>query len=162
MMHDLLDLALLREVADSNAREGAIDLEPLDEDGLRDEAEGGDLFEDAVVRGLVEDDVVLGLVLDFALGPFLLGFGFSSAGGCGGFCFGLEGRVLLAVCKGTSDGGASHPSQRRLETPKDDILNYPKHGRSTPEDVRRRFTHHVRRRWPLDSLSLSLDAKETA
>ena len=89
MVNDPLDLPFLLQVPDGYPRQGAVDLQPFDEDGLADEAEGGDFFEDAVVCGFVEDDGVLGFVLDFALGPFLFGFGFSASGGCCGFCFGL-------------------------------------------------------------------------
>ena len=100
-MHDLLNLSLLRQMANRNTRKGSINLQPLDEDRLRDEAEGGDFFEDAVVCGFVEDDGVLGFVLDFALGPFLFGFGFSASGGCCGFCFGL----CVCMCEGREEEG---------------------------------------------------------
>ena len=72
VMHDLLDLALFCEMTDGNACERAVDFEALNEDGLADEAESGDLLEDAVVCRLVKGDGVLGLVLDLSLGPLLL------------------------------------------------------------------------------------------
>ena len=72
MVNDALDLTLLLQVPDRYPRQGAVDLQPLDEDGLADEAEGRDLLQDTVVGGLVEDDGVLRLVLDLALGPLLL------------------------------------------------------------------------------------------
>ena len=83
MVNDALDLTLLLQVPDRYPRQGAVDLQPLDEDGLADEAEGGDLLEDAVERRLVEDDGVLRLVLDLALGPLLLLCGLAAAGGRG-------------------------------------------------------------------------------
>ena len=91
MMHDLLNLSLLRQMANRNTRKGSINLEPLDEDRLRDEAEGGDLLHDTVVQRLVKGDGVLGLVLDLALGPLLLLGGLAAARGCGRCClsFGL-------------------------------------------------------------------------
>ena len=71
MVHNALDLALFFEVADGNPRKRAIDLQSFDEDGLADEAEGGDLLNDAVEQGLVKGNGVLGLVLDLALRPLL-------------------------------------------------------------------------------------------
>lgn len=74
MVHNFLDLPLLGQVTDDDTRQGSTDLEALDQDGLGDEAEGGDFLKDTVVRRLVEDDGVLRLVLDLALRPlFLLG-----------------------------------------------------------------------------------------
>lgn len=72
VVHDPLDLAVLLEVADRDARQRAADLQALDEDALGDEAERRDLLDDPVERGLVERDGVLGLVLDLALRPLLL------------------------------------------------------------------------------------------
>ena len=86
MVHDALDGALLLEVADGDAGKRAVDTETLDEDGLRDEAEGGDLLHDAVEERLVGCDGVLGLVLDLALRPLLL---------LGGFATGFRGRCFL-------------------------------------------------------------------
>ena len=71
MVYYPLDLALLLQMSDRYPREGAVDLEPLDEDALADETEGGDLLHDTVVQHLVEVDGVLGLVLDLALRPLL-------------------------------------------------------------------------------------------
>jgi len=67
-----LDEAFLLEVSDGDAGEGTVDLHALDEDGLRDHLEGGDLLHDAVVGGLVADDSVVGLVLYFTFRPLLL------------------------------------------------------------------------------------------
>lgn len=107
MMHDLLDRALLRQVPDRNARQAAVDLEALDEDGLADELEGGDLLQDTVVRGLVEDDGVLCLVLYFALGPLLLLCGLAAGGWRGCFCgFGLGRGGQLEL----SGVGGMHPA----------------------------------------------------
>ena len=72
MVYDPLDLTLLLKVPDSYPRQAPVDFQPLNEDGLADEAEGGDFLQDTVVRWLVEDDGVLRLVLDLALGPLLL------------------------------------------------------------------------------------------
>ena len=72
VVNDALDLTLLLQVPDRYPRQGAVDLQPLDEDRLADEAEGGDLLHDTVEQDLVECDGVLGLVLDLALRPFLL------------------------------------------------------------------------------------------
>ena len=72
VVHDPLDLTLLLQVPDSYPRQAPVDLQPLDEDALADEAEGRDLLDDAVVGGLVNGDGVVGLVLDLALGPLLL------------------------------------------------------------------------------------------
>ena len=82
-MYDLLDMSLLRKLADSNARKRAVDFQPLDEDALADEAEGRDLLDDTVERRLVEDDGVLRLVLDLALGPLLLLGSLAAARRCG-------------------------------------------------------------------------------
>ena len=59
-------------MTDSNTGKTAIDFEPLDEDALADETEGGDFLEDTVVCRLVKNDGVLGLVLHLSLGPLLL------------------------------------------------------------------------------------------
>ena len=89
MVHDPLDLALLLQVPDSYPCQTPVDLQPLDEDRLADETEGGDLLQDTVVGGLVEDDGVLRLVLDLALGPLLLLGSLATAGGCGCCCLSL-------------------------------------------------------------------------
>lgn len=67
MVHNFLDLTVLREGTNDNTREGPIDLQSLDQDRLGDESEGRDFFHDTVVRGLIEDDGVLRLIFDFAL-----------------------------------------------------------------------------------------------
>ena len=72
MVNNPLDLALLLQVSDRNPRQRAVDLEPLNENALGDEAEGRDFLDDAVEQGLVERNGVLGLILDLALRPFLL------------------------------------------------------------------------------------------
>ena len=89
MVHDPLDLALLLQVPDSYPCKTPVDLQPLDEDRLADETEGGDLLQDTVVGRLVEDDGVLGLVLDLSLGPLLLLLLASSCCRC------LEGMSVL-------------------------------------------------------------------
>ena len=90
MVDDPLDLSLLLQVPDGYPCKGAVDLQPFDEDGLADEAEGGDFLQDTVVGSLVEDNSVLGLVLDLALGPLLLLCGLAAArcGRC--LSFGLQ------------------------------------------------------------------------
>ena len=80
MVYNLLNLPILREMADSNTGKTAINFEPLDENTLADESESGDFFEDTVEGGLVENDRVLGLVLHSALGPLLLLCGLATAG----------------------------------------------------------------------------------
>jgi hypothetical protein len=80
VVRDALELAVLLEVTDGDAGEGAADLESLDEDGLRHELECRDLLHDTVERRLVEDNGVLGLVLDLALGPLLLLCGLAARG----------------------------------------------------------------------------------
>ena len=110
MVHDPLDLALLLQVPDSNPRQGAVDLQPLDEDGLADEAEGGDLLQDTVVGGLVEDDGVLRLVLDLALGPLLLLCGLAAAGGRGCcLSLGLQDGSTSQCPLVSSRSNGSHP-----------------------------------------------------
>ena len=79
MVHNPLDLAILLQMPDSNPCQRAVDFQTLDEDGLGDEAEGGDLLDDTVVQWLVKSDGVLGLVLDLSLGPLLLLCGLSAA-----------------------------------------------------------------------------------
>lgn len=72
MSDDRLDHALLLEVADALAGEGAVDLHSVDQDGDGDEAVRLDILVELLGDGLVEQDGVLGLVLDLALGPLLL------------------------------------------------------------------------------------------
>ena len=81
VVHDPLDLPLPLQVPDGHPREAPVDLQTLDEDALADEAEGGDLLNDAVEQGLVKGNGVLGLVLDLALGPLLLLCSLAAAGG---------------------------------------------------------------------------------
>lgn len=61
----------LGQLADSNAGEGSIDAETVDQNGGRNQLVGGDFLHKLVIGGLVEDDGVVGLVLDLSLGPFL-------------------------------------------------------------------------------------------
>ena len=114
-----LDLALLLQVSDSNPRQRAVDLEPLNEDALRDEAERRDFLHDAVVQGLVQRNGVLGLVLDLALGPLLLLCRLAAARGCGGcLCFGLckMARSAIRVIRGALDPSSITPaSERRIQ-----------------------------------------------
>ena len=79
VVHNALDLALLLQMPDRNSCERAVDLEPLDEDALRDKAEGRDFLDDTVEQALVECNGVLGLVLDLSLGPLLLLCGLAAA-----------------------------------------------------------------------------------
>lgn len=79
VVHDCLDLPLLLQMPDCNAGERATDLQPLDEDRLADETEGGDLLHDTVVGRLVNHDSVLSLVLDLSLRPLLLLGGLAAA-----------------------------------------------------------------------------------
>jgi len=83
MVHDPLNGALLLEMPDGHPGKTAVDLQPLNQDGLRDEFEGRNFFQDTVVDGLVEDNGVDGLVLDLSLGPLLLLCGFAAARGRG-------------------------------------------------------------------------------
>ena len=86
MVHDPLDGALLLKMPDGHPGKTAVDLQPLNQDRLRDELEGWNFFQDTVVDGLVEDDGVDGLVLDLSLGPLLLLCGFAAARGSGLSC----------------------------------------------------------------------------
>ena len=91
MLHNLPNQPLLLQMLNRAPRQAAVDLQPLNEYALADEAERRDLLHDAVIQRLVQNDVVLRLVLDFALGPLLLLRGFSAPAGCGCcFCFGLR------------------------------------------------------------------------
>ena len=91
MVHDPLDLPLLLQVPDRYPGQAPVHFQTFDEDGLADEAEGRDFFEDTIVCGLVEDDGVLCLILDLALGPLLLlcGLAATARGRCC-FCLGLS------------------------------------------------------------------------
>jgi len=86
VVHDPLDTALLLEMPDGYSGETAVDLQPFNQDRLRDELEGRDFFEDTIVDGLVEDNGVDGLVLDLPLGPLLLLCGFAATRGGGLSC----------------------------------------------------------------------------
>ena len=88
MVHDPLDLPLLLQVPDRYPGQAPVHFQTFDEDGLADEAEGRDFFEDTIVCGLVEDDGVLCLILDLALGPLLLLCGLAAAG-CSLCCLSL-------------------------------------------------------------------------
>ena len=88
-MDDPLNRALFLQVSDRRTGQAPVDFEPLNEDALADETEGGHFLHDTVECGLVKDDGVLGLVFDFALGPLLLLGSFSAGGRCCSFCFGL-------------------------------------------------------------------------
>lgn len=85
-MHDPLDGALLLKMPDGHPGKTAVDLQPLNQDRLRDELEGRNFFQDTVVDGLVEDDGVDSLVLDLSLRPLLLLCGFAAARGSGLSC----------------------------------------------------------------------------
>jgi len=78
MMDDPLDLSLFLQMSNRNSCQTAVDFQPLDEDALADEFEGGDFLQDTVIGGLVEGDGVLGLVFYFSLGPLLLLCGFAA------------------------------------------------------------------------------------
>ncbi|KND94066.1 hypothetical protein TOPH_01200 [Tolypocladium ophioglossoides CBS 100239] len=75
-----LDHALLLEVGDALARERAVHLHSVDEDGDGDEAVRLHILVELLGGRLVEKDGVLGLVLDLALGPLLLLLLCSSSG----------------------------------------------------------------------------------
>jgi len=78
VMNDPLDLSFLLQMSDSNPCKTPVDLQPLDEDALADEFEGGDFLHDTVICGFVKGDGVLCFVLDFSLGPLLLLCGFAA------------------------------------------------------------------------------------
>lgn len=77
---DRLDHALLLEVRDALAGEGAVDLHSVDQDSDGDEAVRLNILVQLLGDGLVEDDGVLGLILDLALRPLLLLLLCSSSG----------------------------------------------------------------------------------
>ena len=117
MVHDPLDLALLLQVPDSYPCQTPVDLQPLDEDGLADETEGGDLLQDTVVGRLVEDDGVLRLVLDLALGPLLLLCGLAAAGGRGCcLSLGLQDGSTSQCPLVSSRSDGSHPCPTTIPT----------------------------------------------
>ena len=64
MAHDLLDLPLCLHFVQHLARDGTVDLHPVDERRDGDEAVGLHVLCQAVAEGFVEDDGVVGLVLD--------------------------------------------------------------------------------------------------
>lgn len=66
--NDGLDLALLLEVLDALPRQGAVDLESVDQGGDGHQAVGLDILVELLRGGLVEEDGVLGLVLDYMAG----------------------------------------------------------------------------------------------
>ena len=86
MVHDPLDGALLLKMPDGHPGKTAVDLQPLNQNRLRDKLEGWNFFQDTVVDGLVEDDGVDSLVLDLSLRPLLLLCGFAAARGSGLSC----------------------------------------------------------------------------
>ena len=83
VVHDPLNGPLLLEMPDSYPGKTAVDLQPLNQDRLRDELEGRNFFQDTVVDDLVEDDGVDCLVLDLSFGPLLLLCRFAAARGSG-------------------------------------------------------------------------------
>ena len=121
-MHDPLNRPLLLQVPDGHPRETPVDLEPLDEDALADEAEGRDLLQDTVIGSLVEDDGVLRLVLDLALGPLLLLGSLATAGGCGCCCLSLglcvKRRDPSVSVRVSSKAADCHPCQPNVSTPR--------------------------------------------
>lgn len=72
MVHNALDVTLLLQVSDRHTGKTAVDFQPLNEDGLADEAEGGDLLDDTVEGRLIERDGMDSFVLDLSLRPLLL------------------------------------------------------------------------------------------
>lgn len=85
-MHDPLNGPLLFEMPDGHPGKAAVNLQPLNQDRLRDEFEGWNFFENTVVDGLVEDNGMDCLVLDLSFGPFLLFCGFTATRGSGLGC----------------------------------------------------------------------------
>jgi len=78
VVHDPLNGALLLEMPDSHPGKTAVDLQPLNQDRLRDELEGRNFLQNTIVDGLVEDNGMDCFVLDLSLGPFLLLCGFTA------------------------------------------------------------------------------------
>ena len=91
MVHNASNLSLFLQVTDGNPCKTTIDFKSFDKNALTDEFESRDFLRNSVEQGLVKVDNVLCLVLDFSLRPLLLLCGFTSAGGCGSFSFGLTG-----------------------------------------------------------------------
>lgn len=71
---NLLDDALLLQVGQTSASNGAVDLHSVDQDRDGDQAVGLDIFVKLVRGGLVEEDGVLGLVLDYIAIQSVMGF----------------------------------------------------------------------------------------
>jgi len=97
-VHDPLNGTLLLEMPDGQPGKAAVDLQPLNQNRLRDKLEGRNFFHDAVVDGLVEDNGMDCLVLDLSFRPLLLLCGFSTRGsglGCGFGGLSDENRQLL-------------------------------------------------------------------
>lgn len=82
-MHDPLDGAFLLQMPDGHPGKAAVDLQPLNQDRLRNKLEGRNFFQNTVVDGLVEDNGMDCLVLDLSLGPLLLFCGFTATRGSG-------------------------------------------------------------------------------
>jgi len=85
-VHDPLDGPLLFEMPDGHPGKAAVDLQPLNQDRLRDELEGRNFFQNTVVDSFVEDNGMNCLVLDLSFGPFLLLCGFAATRGSGLGC----------------------------------------------------------------------------
>ena len=67
MVDNALDRAFLLKVPDCDPCKTAVNLEPLDENTLRNESEGRRFLEDTIIGGLVKGNGVLRLVLDLSL-----------------------------------------------------------------------------------------------
>lgn len=72
MCDDRLDLALLLEVLEAPASQGAVDLHAVDEGSDSDEAVRLDILVELLRDGLVEHNSMLGLVLDCLLKSAML------------------------------------------------------------------------------------------
>jgi hypothetical protein len=70
---DRLDQTLGFEFADSDTSKGTIQLETINQDGLRDKLVSRNFLEQTVVGRLIEDNHVVGLILDLLGRPLLLG-----------------------------------------------------------------------------------------
>ena len=85
MPNHLLDLSLLLQVVESLSRQAAVNLQPIDEGGDRDEAVRLHVLVEFVRGGFVEDDGVVGFVLDWRGGEVSVwGFGVCGREGKGG------------------------------------------------------------------------------
>lgn len=113
-MHDPLDGAFLLEMPDSYPGETAVDLQPLNQDRLRDELEGRDFFQDTVVDGFVEDNSMDCLVLNLSLGPLLLLCGFSARGSRLSCAFGRLWAKIVRSCGDDIQSENSNPSPSPL------------------------------------------------